>query len=84
MNRASPARGVPLIDHNPRNGQKIEFAPHQALRFKQRSTVERVNGRLKDDFGAHRVNVRGHLKVMAYLMFGVLALTADQLLRWSA
>ena len=73
---------VPLIDHNPRGGEKIPFAPHQAQRFKERSTVERVNGRLKDDFGAHRINVRGHAKVLTHLMFAVLALTADQLLRW--
>jgi hypothetical protein len=73
---------VPLIDHNPRGGDKIDFAPHEAQRFKQRSTVERVNARLKDDFGAARVNVRGPVKVMAHLMFAVLVLTADQLLRW--
>lgn len=73
---------VPLIDHNPGRGEKIPFAPHQAQRFKERSTVERVNARLKDDFGARRINVRGSVKVMAHLMFAVLALTADQLLRW--
>ncbi len=73
---------VPLIDHNPRGGAKIEFAPHQARRFKERTTVERVNARLKDDFGVHRVNVRGHAKVLTQMMFAVLALTADQLLRW--
>ncbi|MCQ4322790.1 transposase [Stutzerimonas stutzeri] len=37
---------VPLIDHSPRGGSKLDFAPHQAQRFKGRSTVERVNGRL--------------------------------------
>lgn len=73
---------VPLIDHNPRSGAKREFAPHQAQRYKERSTVERANARLKDEFGASRVNVRGHDKVMAQMMFAVLALTADQLLRW--
>lgn len=73
---------VPLIDHNPRSGEKIEFAPHEAQRYKERSTVERVNARLKDDFGAARVNVHGHAKVMTHLMFGVLVLAADQLLRW--
>ena len=75
---------VPLIDHNPRGGAKLEFAPHQAQRFKERSTVERVNGRLKDSFGISRVNVRGHDKVMAQMMFAVLALTAEQLMRWVA
>jgi hypothetical protein len=43
--------------------------------------VERINGRLKDEFGARDIRVRGPQKVMAHLMFGVLALTADQLLR---
>lgn len=73
---------VPLIDHNPRGGEKLAFAPHQAQRFKERSTVERVNARLKDEFGISRVNVRGHAKVMAHMMFAVLVLSADQLLRW--
>ena len=45
------------------------------------SGLERVNGRLKDEFGARQVRVRGHSKVLCHLMFGVLALTVDQLLR---
>ena len=73
---------VPVIEHNPRGGDKIEFDQPKAERFKQRTTVERVNARLKDNFGADRVNVRGHGKVTAHLMFAVLALSADQLLRW--
>lgn len=73
---------VPLIDHNPRRaGEKIEFAPHEAERYKTRTQVERANARLKDEFGATYVRVRGHLKVTAHLMFGVLVLAADQLLR---
>ncbi len=43
--------------------------------------VERVNARLKDEFGGRNVRVRGAAKVMAHLMFGVLALTADQLMK---
>src|SRR3546814_14133807 len=54
---------VPLIDHNPRGGTKLEFAPHQAQRFTERSTVERVNGRLKDGFVISRVTMPGHAKV---------------------
>jgi hypothetical protein len=42
---------------------------------------ERVNARLKDEFGASQIRVRGAAKVMAHLMFGVLALTVDQWLR---
>lgn len=75
---------VPVIDHNPRNGDKIPFDPAKKERFKQRTTVERVNARLKDSFGADRINVRGYAKVTTHLMFAVLALTADQLLRYLA
>lgn len=53
----------------------------EAERYRERTIVERVNGRLKDEFGGRCVRVRGPAKVMAHLMFGVLALTADQLLR---
>ncbi len=72
---------VPLIDHNPRGGVKREFAPHEAERYKIRTQAERVNARLKDEFGANFVRVRGHAKVAAHLMLGVLVLSADQLLR---
>jgi hypothetical protein len=43
--------------------------------------IERVYSRLKDEFGGRYIRVRGASKVMAHLMFGVLALTADQILR---
>jgi hypothetical protein len=72
---------VALIDHNPRKGQKREFAPHEAQRYKTRSGAECCNARLKDEFGARSVRVRGHAKVMCHLMLGVLALCADQFTR---
>jgi hypothetical protein len=72
---------VPLIDHNPRRGEKREFAPHEAQRYKTRSGAERCNARLKDEFGARHVQVRGHAKVMCHLMLGVVALCADQFTR---
>jgi DDE family transposase/transposase-like protein DUF772 len=50
-------------------------------RFAERSMVERVFSRLKDQFGARAIRVRGAKKIMAHLMFGVLALTVDQLLK---
>jgi len=50
-------------------------------RYKERTMVERVNARLKDEFGGREIRVRGAAKVMAHLMFGVLALTVDQLLK---
>jgi len=81
---------VPLIDHNPRGGEKIEFEPLDALRYQERTVAERMNARLKpapawgrrgDEFGGRQVRVRGATKVMSHLMFGVLVLSADQLLR---
>jgi len=86
---------VPIIAPHSRRGTKKPsqlpkiFPPKPAPelswaekdRFKERSMVERVNGRLKDEFGASHVRVRGGAKVMAHLMFGVLALTVDQWLR---
>jgi Transposase DDE domain len=58
-----------------------EFAPHEAQRYKERSSAERVNSNLKDNFGGRFVRVRGHAKVFSHLMFGLLALTIDQTIR---
>jgi len=59
-----------------------QLSPAEEERFRERTIVERTYGRLKDEFGGRCVRVRGAAKVMAHLMFGVLALTADQLLRF--
>ena len=72
---------VPLIDHNPRRGEKREFTPDEAQRYKTRTGVERSNARLKDEFGGRKIYVRGADKVMSHLMFGIIAQCADQLLR---
>jgi transposase len=87
---------VPLIDENPRNKErKAEIAEEQKrcreagyklaeeFRYNERSTIERVNGRLKDEFNARMVRVKGHTKVMAHLMFGIITLTADQLMKFA-
>lgn len=86
---------VPLIDENPHTKKrKAEIKQEQKskrhasyktvedIRYNERSTVERVNGRLKDEYGARMVRVRGPEKVMTHLMFGVIALTVDQLMRF--
>ena len=86
---------IPLIDINPRNNKKlkeelkaekrrrdmINFKSPEDVRYNQRSSAERVNARLKDEFGGRQVRVRGWAKVMTHLMFGILALTADQMLK---
>ena len=60
----------------------LNFKNQADIRYNERSNVERVNGRLKDEFGGKMVRVRGHAKVMTHLMFGIIALTADQLIRF--
>lgn len=80
---------VPIVDPADRGRKKPgflatpprELSPAQRNRYQERTMVERVNARLKDEFGARHVRVRGAAKVMAHLMFGVLALTADQWMR---
>jgi hypothetical protein len=72
---------VPIIDKNARGGEPLLLAPAEALRYNERSVAERTNGRLKDEFGGRHVTVRGDKKVRLHLMFGVIALFADQLLK---
>jgi len=71
---------VPIIDRNPRRGEKIAFDPATQRRFAERSTAERGFSLFKENFGGRQVRVRGAAKVMAHLMFGLLALTAERLL----
>jgi hypothetical protein len=92
---ASRALGhVPIIDPKPRRGTKAEHAAEarakrranyqlaEERRYEERTAAERVNGSLKDNYGACDVRVRGHDKVFCHLMFGVLALTVEQLMRF--
>jgi hypothetical protein len=91
---ASLALGhVPIIDPKPKRGTKAEHAAEarakrrvnyqlaEERRYDERTASERVNGSLKDNYGACDVRVRGHDKVFCHLMFGVLALTIEQLMR---
>jgi hypothetical protein len=54
--------------------------PDDAL-YNFRTMAERINARLKDEFGGRFLRVRGAVKARCHLMFGVLALTVDQILR---
>ena len=86
---------VPIIDVNPRANQALKaereaeakrrrilnFKLPEELRYNERSGSERVNGRAKDDYGASTIRVRGHAKVYCHLMFGILAMAAERILR---
>ncbi len=41
--------GCKKNSHNPRRGEKIEFPPAEAMRYKERSAAERVNSHLHDE-----------------------------------
>ena len=94
IHAASRALGhVPIIKSQARRGQKdaaatealarthANFQSAEDVRFNARTSAERVNARLKEEFGGRSVRVRGHAKVMCHLMFGMLVLAADQVLR---
>jgi hypothetical protein len=72
---------VPIIDKNGRRKEVIPLAPQEAVRYRERTVAERFNSRPKEGFGAGNVMVRGALKVRFHLMFGLVALFADQLLK---
>ncbi len=85
---------VPIIDPIPRTrarkqAREIEARarrvanrfPAERRRLQERTNAERVNGRFKDEFGGRRIHVRGPVKVVAHLMFGICVLTVDQLIR---
>jgi Transposase DDE domain/Transposase domain (DUF772) len=84
---------VPIIDANPRRGGKAEaeaevlakrcagYKPAEDVRYNERSSAERVNSSLKDNYGGRHVRVRAADKVFCHLMFGILALTVGQLFR---
>ncbi len=70
---------VPIIDQNPRRGEKLPMDSHRAVRYRERSAAERVMSNIKDNYGGRFVRVRGAAKVMCHLMFGIVAMTARQI-----
>ena len=67
---------VPMIDPNPRRGEKTPLAPAQAQRFKERSAAERVNSLLQERYGGRWARARGAAKVMCHFDVRAVALTA--------
>ena len=71
----------PIIDHNPGRGDKKHMDPATNVRFAEISSAERVNSNPKDNYGGRNVRVKGALKVMTHLMFGIVSITAMQIFR---
>jgi hypothetical protein len=73
---------VPIIPEVvPPDDPPPEVDADRARQYKGRTVAERFNARLKDEAGGKQVRVRGHRKVHAHLMFGLLVIFADALLR---
>ena len=84
---------VPIIDHKTRRGEKTAVVAEarakrragyelcEKVRYRQRSAAERVNANLKDNCGGNHVRVRGAAKVFCHLMFGILVVTVEQIMR---
>jgi hypothetical protein len=73
--------GKEAIAAEARGRRKAGYVLAEDVRYNERSAAERVNAHLKDDFGGRYVRVRGHAKVFCHLMFGVLALSIEQIMR---
>lgn len=73
---------VPIIKPHPgrKKSALVPLEPDRARRYNNRTSAERFNSRLKDDFGGRMVRVRGKPKVHLHLMFGVLAIFAEVML----
>ncbi len=85
---------VPLIEPHPRNAagkeriraearrqKRIGLRTAEHRRYQERSAAERVNANFKDNFAGRMIRVRGPDKVACHVMFGLLALSAIQIMR---
>jgi hypothetical protein len=72
---------VPIIAISNRRTMSPPLDPASKRRYNVRTAAERGNSRLKDEFGCRDIRVRSAAKVHQHVMFGVLALCADVLLK---
>ncbi len=85
---------VPLIDPHPRTAagkeeiqaeasrqKRIGLRTAEHIRYQERTAAERVNSNLKDNFAGRMIRLRGHDKIYCHLMFGIVALSAIQIMR---
>lgn len=85
---------VPIIDQHARSKEQkaekiaerkrkkiLNFYTAEDRRYKDRMTKERFNALFKDNYGGRNIQYRGHSKVFSHIMFGILTLTAAQLIQ---
>lgn len=78
---------VPIIDRNPRRGERnvddaggrlVGIVDATTRRYFARSGIERVFSHLHEAHGGKSVRVRGAAKVLLHLMFGLIVIAAEQ------
>ena len=81
---------VPIIDRNPRRGEKniidvggrnVGIIDATTRRYYQRSSIERVFSLLFEAHVGKNIRVRGQAKVYLHLMFGILVITVEQIFK---
>lgn len=85
---------VQIVDINPKNSQALKnekegekilnrlgFETRKSNHYGHRSSVERVNGNLKDNYGCQNIYYQGATKVASVLNFAVLSLCIVQSLK---
>jgi hypothetical protein len=84
---------VPIIKHQTRRNEgkvieaetrakrKAGYELAENMRYKQRTSSERVNSSLKENCGGKHVLVRGASKVLCHLTLGLLVVAVEQLVR---
>jgi hypothetical protein len=85
---------IPLIEPHPRHAagkerrrgearrqKPIGLRPAEPQRYQQHRAAERVIAGFKDNFAGRGIRVRGPDKLTCHIMFGLLALTAIQIMR---
>lgn len=74
---------VPIIDRNRRSSGKDPepMSPTAAMVYKLRTSVERFFSHLLDSHGGRTVRVRAPEKVAQHLMYGIVVIAIEQLMR---
>jgi hypothetical protein len=80
--RKAESERLARLDFSRLDVERALVEPDRRRRFKARTSVERVNSRLKDAPEIRNIRVRGHPKVHARLMCGLLVIFAKALLCW--
>lgn len=72
------------VGRDPVGSRVTDLVPTEDVRYRMRESVERVFSHLHDAHGGKSVRVRGNRKVFLHLMFGLLVIAAEQIIKMLA